>query len=60
MASGGSELNQRFLADIPRNARILEVGCNEGNQLCALQEMGFQNLYWIENRTTPCARRAHE
>ena len=43
-----SELNQRFLADIPRNARILEVGCNEGNQLCALREMGFQNLYGIE------------
>jgi pseudaminic acid biosynthesis-associated methylase len=45
---GRSELNQRFLADIPRNARILEVGCNEGNQLCALREMGFQNLYGIE------------
>jgi pseudaminic acid biosynthesis-associated methylase len=45
---GRSELNQRFLAEIPRNARILEVGCNEGNQLCALREMGFQNLYGIE------------
>jgi pseudaminic acid biosynthesis-associated methylase len=43
-----SELNQRFLADIPRDAPILEVGCNEGNQLCALREMGFQNLYGIE------------
>jgi pseudaminic acid biosynthesis-associated methylase len=42
------ELNQRFLADIPRTARILEVGCNEGNQLCALREMGFQHLYGIE------------
>jgi len=45
---GRRELNQRFLADIPRNARILEVGCNEGNQLYALREMGFQNLYGIE------------
>lgn len=45
---GRRELNQRFLADIPRDARILEVGCNEGNQLCALQEMGFQQLYGIE------------
>jgi pseudaminic acid biosynthesis-associated methylase len=45
---GRSELNQRFLAGIPRNARLLEVGCNEGNQLCALQEMGFRNLYGIE------------
>jgi pseudaminic acid biosynthesis-associated methylase len=43
-----TELNQRFLADIPRSARILEVGCNEGNQLCVLQEMGFRNLYGIE------------
>jgi pseudaminic acid biosynthesis-associated methylase len=45
---GRRELNQRFLADIPRDARILEVGCNEGNQLCVLQEMGFHNLYGIE------------
>jgi pseudaminic acid biosynthesis-associated methylase len=45
---GRRELNQRFLADIPRDARILEVGCNEGNQLCELREMGFQHLYGIE------------
>lgn len=45
---GRRELNQRFLADIPRDARILEVGCNEGNQLCALHQMGFQRLYGIE------------
>ncbi len=43
-----SELNQRFLARLPRSLRILEVGCNEGNQLCALREMGFENLYGIE------------
>lgn len=42
------ELNQRFLADLPRSARILEVGCNEGNQLCVLREMGFRHLYGIE------------
>jgi pseudaminic acid biosynthesis-associated methylase len=42
------ELNQRFLTSVPRSARILEVGCNEGNQLCALQEIGFQHLYGIE------------
>jgi len=41
------EINQRFLADIPKNSRILEVGCNEGNQLCMLQEMGFHHLYGI-------------
>jgi pseudaminic acid biosynthesis-associated methylase len=45
---GRGELNQRFLAHIPRSARILEVGCNEGNQLCALREMGFDQLYGIE------------
>lgn len=45
---GRRELNQRFLVDMPRTARILEVGCNEGNQLCALREMGFENLYGIE------------
>ncbi|MGA9798436.1 MAG: pseudaminic acid biosynthesis-associated methylase [Terriglobales bacterium] len=43
-----SELNRRFLANLPRDARILEVGCNEGNQLCALREMGFHQLYGIE------------
>lgn len=42
------ELNQRFLAKVPRDARILEVGCNEGKHLCALRKMGFQNLYGIE------------
>jgi pseudaminic acid biosynthesis-associated methylase len=45
---GRRELNQCFLGNIPRDARILEVGCNEGNQLCALQEMGFHNFYGIE------------
>src|ERR1700733_1548935 len=42
------ELNRRFLSTIPRSARSLEVGCNEGNQLCALHEMGFRDLYGIE------------
>ena len=43
-----TELNQRFLAVIPSTARILEVGCNLGNQLLLLQHMGFSNLYGIE------------
>ncbi len=42
------ELNQRFLELIPRDGRILEVGRNEGNQLCELRKMGFQRLYGIE------------
>ncbi len=41
-------LNRRFLEGIPRCAHILEVGCNVGNQLLVLQEMGFTNLYGIE------------
>jgi pseudaminic acid biosynthesis-associated methylase len=43
-----TEINERFLADLPRDARILEVGCNLGNQLLLLREMGFTNLHGIE------------
>jgi pseudaminic acid biosynthesis-associated methylase len=43
-----SEINQRFLESVPRSARILEVGCNMGNQLVLLRQMGFENLYGIE------------
>jgi pseudaminic acid biosynthesis-associated methylase len=43
-----SRLNESFLEEIPRNARILEVGCNCGNQLLLLQEMGFTNLWGAE------------
>ena len=43
-----SELNDRFLADIPKDARILEVGCNRGGQLLLLREMGFRNVFGIE------------
>jgi pseudaminic acid biosynthesis-associated methylase len=46
-----TELNQRFLTDIPRDARILEVGCNIGTQLLVLQQMGFHNLCGIEVQT---------
>jgi pseudaminic acid biosynthesis-associated methylase len=43
-----SQLNETFLREIPRDARILEVGCNSGNQLLLLQEMGFWNLWGAE------------
>ncbi len=43
-------LNRRFLADIPRSVSILEVGCNLGNQLILLKQMGFENLSGIEIR----------
>jgi pseudaminic acid biosynthesis-associated methylase len=45
---GRSELNERFLAGIPIDARILEVGCNTGNQLSLLQQRGFRKLYGLE------------
>jgi pseudaminic acid biosynthesis-associated methylase len=43
-----TQLNEQFLADVPRDARILEVGCNTGNQLHLLQQMGFRELFGIE------------
>jgi len=43
-----SDLNRRFLVGMSYSTRILEVGCNIGNQLLILQRMGFQNLYGIE------------
>ena len=42
------QLNEDFLNDIPRDARILEVGCNSGNQLLLLREVGFTNLWGAE------------
>jgi len=43
-----SELNKLFLGKLDKNIRILEVGCNIGNQLVSLQKMGFKSLYGIE------------
>lgn len=43
-----SEINQAFLAGVPRDARILEVGCNVGNQLLALKAQGFHDLTGVE------------
>lgn len=43
-----SDLNQRFLMSLPHSARILEIGCNAGNQLALLRDMGFHNLCGIE------------
>ena len=42
------EINQDWLAAVPRDARILEVGANIGNQLRALSRIGFRHLYGIE------------
>lgn len=42
------QLNEDFLAEVPKGARILEVGCNMGTQLLLLKEMGFSRLHGIE------------
>lgn len=42
------EINNKVLKDLPKDIRILEVGCNYGVQLRGLQRMGFTNLYGIE------------
>ena len=41
-------INLQFLGGLPRDLRILEVGCNIGNQLLLLQELGFSNLHGLE------------
>jgi len=46
--SSKDQLNDEFLKDIPRDAKILEIGTNIGNQLFHLQSQGFINLYGIE------------
>jgi pseudaminic acid biosynthesis-associated methylase len=43
-----TEMINIFLKELPKNAKILEVGTNIGNQLIHLQKMGFTNLYGIE------------
>lgn len=43
-----TELNRKFLRDVPADSRILEVGCNIANQLLLLQCMGYSNLHGIE------------
>ena len=43
-----TQMDKEFLKTIPKNARILEVGANVGNNLVHLQKMGYKNLYGIE------------
>lgn len=42
------EMNERFIGNLPKDIKILEVGCNTGMQLAGLQRMGFKNLFGIE------------
>jgi len=44
-----TDMNELFLMDLNlKDKRILEVGCNIGNQLRFLQSKGYKNLYGIE------------
>ncbi len=43
-----TNINEEFLSNIDKDTKILEVGCNVGNQLVLLKEMGFRNLHGIE------------
>ena len=43
-----TQLNHHFLGNIPADGRILEVGCNIGNQLLLLQRLGYSNLYGVD------------
>lgn len=42
------EMNESFLKNVSKEAKILEVGCNTGMQLNGFQRMGFENIYGIE------------
>jgi pseudaminic acid biosynthesis-associated methylase len=39
------EMNEKAIGSLPRNTRILEVGCNTGMQLAGLQRMGFTDVW---------------
>ena len=41
-------INKEFLQELPKEIKILEIGCNIGNQLNCLQRMGFKNLSGID------------
>jgi pseudaminic acid biosynthesis-associated methylase len=43
-----TEINKSFLLDIPKDASLLEVGSNTGNQLAMLRGMGWTNLSGLE------------
>jgi pseudaminic acid biosynthesis-associated methylase len=43
-----TQINEWSLRNIPKEASILEVGCNAANQLILLQQMGYSNLSGVE------------
>lgn len=47
------DLNRRFLGHLSANARLLEIGCNIGNQLEALRQIGSPICMDWKSRRTP-------
>jgi pseudaminic acid biosynthesis-associated methylase len=43
-----SEINAAFLRGIAKDASFLEAGCNSGNQLLLLKQMGYTNISGVE------------
>jgi SAM-dependent methyltransferase len=43
-----SQFLYQFMPKLPKNAKILEIGCNVGRNLNYLYNKGFKNLYGIE------------
>ena len=43
-----TDINNDCIGHLPKDIKILEVGCNIGLQLRCLQQMGFTNLYGVE------------
>lgn len=41
-------ITERYVGDVPRDARVLEVGCNRGIQLEILRLMGFSDLTGVD------------
>lgn len=48
MGISRTEMMEKFIGNLDREIKILEIGCNIGIMLVNLQEMGFKNLYGIE------------
>lgn len=42
------QMTQDFIGHLSKSIKILEVGCNSGQQLQNLQRAGFENLYGVE------------
>lgn len=43
-----SEMNTLCFLPVPKDAKILEVGCNVGNQMALLNQQGWRNICGVE------------